>query len=239
LPHARRGAYDADVTTAPSPWLFYFDFISPYAFLAWTQIRSIAQRNGRALEPVPILFAALLDAHGHKGPAEIPAKRRYLFKDIARKAHRLGILHVAPPPAHPFNPLLPLRLASLPLEPKTREAIIDALFYAAWTQRHAIDAAAAVASVLDKAGLDGPALVTAAQTVEAKARLRAATDAAIQRGVFGVPTIDADGELFWGTDSLEDLELFASGRAPAFSDAGFGDLPVAAIRKAVSRAGER
>ena len=102
------------LVAAHAPLLFYFDFISPYAFLAWTQIRGIAARCEREVEPVPVLFAGLLNAHDQKGPAEIPAKRRYLFKDIARKAHRLGVASVAPPPAHPFNPLLPLRIASLP-----------------------------------------------------------------------------------------------------------------------------
>ena len=142
------------MTSSPVRLLFYFDFISPYAFLAWTQIREIAKRSGRAVEPIPVLFAALLDAHGQKGPAEIPAKRRYLFKDIARKAHRLGVASVAPPPAHPFNPLVALRVASLPSPPDVRDAIIDTLYTAAWTRREAIDTADAVARILSSVGLD-------------------------------------------------------------------------------------
>jgi 2-hydroxychromene-2-carboxylate isomerase len=219
------------LTMSAPPVVFYFDFISPYAFLAWTQVGAIAERHGRGLEPVPILFAALLDAHGTKGPAEVPAKRRYLFKDIARKAHRLGVRSVAPPPAHPFNPLLALRVASLPNAPDVRRQIVDALFLAAWTKRRAIDTPDGVASILTEAGLDGPTLVSAAGAPEAKARVRAATDAAIQDGIFGVPTVDLSGELFWGTDSLVDLELVLRGEMPSFSDAGFGDLPMAAVRK--------
>lgn len=218
-------------TTASSPLLFYFDFISPYAFLAWTQIREIGARCGRTVEPVPVLFAALLDAHGQKGPAEIPAKRRYLFKDIARKAHRLGVASVAPPPAHPFNPLAALRVASLPNAADVREAIIDALYRAAWTKREAIDTPDAVARILSNAGLDGAALVASAQTPEAKERLRAATDDAIRRGVFGVPSVLAGDELFWGTDSLADLEAHLRGELPAFSDAEWRELPMAAIRR--------
>ena len=219
------------VPVVSAPIHFYFDFISPYAFLAWTQIRDIAKRCGRSLEPVPVLFAALLDAHGQKGPAEIPAKRRYLFKDIARKAHRLGVMSVAPPPAHPFNPLVALRVASLPGSPDVRDAIIDVLYAAAWTRREAIDTPEAVARLLASAGLDGPALVAASQAPEAKQRLRAATDDAIRRGVFGVPSVLADDELFWGTDSLSDLEAHLRGELPAFSDAEWSTLPVAAIRK--------
>jgi len=214
-----------------SPLVFYFDFISPYAFLAWTQIRDLAKRCERAVEPVPILFAALLDAHGQRGPAEIPAKRQYLFKDVARKAHRLGVSSVTPPPAHPFNPIHALRVASLPQAPEERERIIDALYRAAWTERRAIDAPDAVAGVLESAGLDGAALVAAAQSPDIKSALRTATDGAIARGVFGVPSVLVDDELFWGTDSLTDLEAFLRGELPAFSDEGWRDLPMAAIRK--------
>jgi 2-hydroxychromene-2-carboxylate isomerase len=218
------------------PLRFHFDFISPYAFLAWTQIRAIATRHHRVLEPVPVLFAALLDANGQKGPAEIPAKRRYLFKDIARKAHRLGIGPITPPPAHPFNPLIALRVSSLPdLDHGEREGIVDALYAAVWTQSRAIDTAEHVAAVLSEADFDGPELVRSAQTPDAKECLRAATDAAIENGVFGVPTIDVGGELFWGTDSLDDLDAFLRGDLPAFSDAGWSTLPSAAQRKAVQK----
>jgi len=68
---------------------FYFDFLSPYAYIAWTQIQPLALRHGRRVEPAPVLLAGLLNAHGQKGPAEIPAKRAYVFKDVLRKAHRL------------------------------------------------------------------------------------------------------------------------------------------------------
>jgi 2-hydroxychromene-2-carboxylate isomerase len=214
-----------------APLTFYFDFISPYAFLGWTQIRGIAQRAGRTVDPVPVLFAALLDAHGTKGPAEIPAKRRYLFKDIARKAHRLGLASVAPPPAHPFNPLLPLRIASLPNPPQVKETIIDALYAAAWTKRQAIDTIEAVTPVLSGAGLDAHALITAAQSSEAKARVRAATDQAIERGVFGVPTVLDGDEIFWGTDALADLEAHLRGELPPFSDMGWEALRPSAVRK--------
>lgn len=218
----------------PAPLLFHFDFVSPYAFLSWTQIRGIAARAGRTVEPVPVLFAGLLDAHGTKGPAEIAAKRRYLFKDVARKAHRLGVAGVRPPPAHPFNPLVALRVASLPSPAEVRERIIDALYLAVWTETRAIDTAEAVAAVLSDAGLDGAALTAAAQAPEAKARLRAATDAAIARGVFGVPTVLDGDELFWGTDALPDLEAYLRGELPAFSDAAWSTLPAAAVRKGAS-----
>ena len=70
---------------------FHFDYLSPYAYLAWTQIHALAQRHGRTVEPVPTLFAALLAHGGTKGPAEIPAKRIYVFKDALRTARLLGV----------------------------------------------------------------------------------------------------------------------------------------------------
>jgi len=217
---------------SPSTIRFYFDFISPYAFLAWTQIRKISE--GHRLEPVPVLFAALLDKNGQKGPAEIPPKRRYLFKDVARKAWRYRV-NVLPPPAHPFNPLTALRVVGAIEDAAVKERAIDALYMAAWTKRTAIDSPEAVGRVVDEAGLPG-GLVEAGGTQAAKDQLRASTDAAIAENVFGVPTMIVNGsELFWGTDSLVDLEAFLKGDLPAFSDAGWLDLPRAADRKAVHK----
>jgi 2-hydroxychromene-2-carboxylate isomerase len=83
---------------------FYFDFISPYAYLGWKQVHAFARTHALEVEVVPILFAALLNANETKGPAEIPAKRIFVFKDAYRKAHQLKV-PFGPPPAHPFNPL--------------------------------------------------------------------------------------------------------------------------------------
>lgn len=212
---------------------FYFDFISPYAFLAWTQMPSIAKRHGGTLEPIPVLFAALLDKNGQKGPAEIPSKRRYLFKDVARKAWRLGVTNLAPPVAHPFNPLTALRVSGSVDDLELRVQVIDALYKAVWTRRMAIDSPEAVTAVLNDAGLDGAKLTSAATSQEAKDRLRANTEAALSNNVFGVPTIVVDGELFWGTDTLIDVESFMKGDLPRFSDAEWDKIPRAADRKAV------
>ncbi len=195
---------------------FYFDFISPFAYLAWTQLPALGAR----IEPVPILFAALLDAHGTKGPAEVPAKRRNLIHDVARKAQRLGV-PIEVPFAHPFNPLLALRVACLPGTDQT--AVIDTLFRAAWVERRDITDPAVVGALV------GESLV--ARAAEAKPALRAQTDAAIARGVFGVPTLAIADELFWGTDALPDLARYLDGaRVPAEWLARWESLPAAAVR---------
>lgn len=188
-----------------APLRFYFDFISPYAYLAWTQVHDLAARHGREVEPVPVLFAAMLDRYGHKGPAEIAPKRAYIFKDALRQARRVGV-PLVPPPTHPFNPLLALRVASLPMEPDARRALISALYRETWGGGPGVTDPAVVAELARAVGLDGDALVRAASEPEAKSRVRAQTAAALDEGVFGVPTLRVDGELYWGFDAWPHIE---------------------------------
>jgi 2-hydroxychromene-2-carboxylate isomerase len=188
---------------------FYCDFISPYAYLGWTQIHALAARHGRSVRPIPTLFAALLNHSSTRGPAEIPAKRAYLFKDTKRLAATFGV-PFAPPPTHPFNPLLALRVAGVAGDAR----VIDALFRAAWAGGGGVETADAVERALANAGLDPAPLLAEAASAAAKQRLRDATDAAIAAGVFGVPSMIADGELFWGCDSLPHLERFLDGGDP-------------------------
>jgi 2-hydroxychromene-2-carboxylate isomerase len=192
---------------------FHFDFISPYAYLGWLRMPALAERVGRPLEPVPVLFAALLDRWGQLGPAEIAPKRAYTYKHALRLAHDQGV-PLVPPPAHPFNPLLALRVASLSRGFDERRRIIDALYRACWGGGPGVDNPATVARALDEAGLAGAALVEEATTPAVKARLREQTDRAIADGVFGVPTVIVDGELFWGQDALPHVERFVAGADP-------------------------
>ena len=192
---------------------FLFDYLSPYAYVAWHRIGPIAARHGREVEPVPVLLAALLGAAGTRGPAEVPAKRAYLAKDTIRAAAVAGV-RFAPPPAHPFNPLLALRVTGAVAELAARRRLVDALFAAVWGGGPGVEDRATVVAIADRVGLDGAALVAAATGEPAKTRLRADTDAAIAAGAFGVPTILVDGELFWGNDSLEHVERFLAGADP-------------------------
>jgi 2-hydroxychromene-2-carboxylate isomerase len=211
---------------------FCFDYISPYAYLAWTQIHALAERHACRVVPVPIVFGAVLDACGQKGPAEIPAKRVYFFKDSARVAHALGV-PLAPPPSHPFNPLLALRASSLPMPEAARRALIDRLFAEAWAGGRGVTDPAVIAEAAAAAGLDGEKIVADASQPEAKARLRAQTDEALAAGAFGVPTVLAGSELFWGVDSLPHLERFLEGRDPVVAEdlARWIDLPATAVRR--------
>ncbi|MBV1862657.1 MAG: 2-hydroxychromene-2-carboxylate isomerase [Nannocystaceae bacterium] len=210
---------------------FSFDFISPYAYLAWARLHDFAARHHLDLELEPVLFAALLNAWGHKGPAEIPPKRIYTFKHVVRLAADQG-MPLRPPPAHPFNPLLGLRLAALELPSVQQRTIIDVLYARVWASGEGITDSEAVAKALTNAGLDGPGLVEAASSNPAKARLKAFTAAALERGVFGVPTYEIDGELFWGQDSIHHIERFLRGEDPARPNvvAQWANLPAQARR---------
>jgi 2-hydroxychromene-2-carboxylate isomerase len=202
---------------------FLFDYISPYAYLAWTQIHALAAPHGITVEPVPVLFAGLLQAHGHKGPAEIPPKRIYVMKDALRIGARLGI-PVAPPPSHPFNPLLALRATALVEDPAVARRLIDGLYAAVWGGGPGVTDPTEVARIAAAAGLDGPELVARAQGDEAKAKVRRNTDQAILAGAWGVPTMIASrsgadsgsdkSELFWGYDSFPHLERWLRGDDP-------------------------
>lgn len=210
---------------------FHFDLVSPYAYLAWTQIHALAEQGGVTVLPVPVLFGVLLDAHGTRGPAEVPARRAYLIHDVVRIAHRFGV-PLVPPPAHPFNPLLALRLASLPLPADQQRQLIDGLFAAAWANGTGITERETIAAIAERAGLpsDAPARAEAPET---KQRLRAQCDQAIADGVFGVPTMIVRGRMFFGCDSFAHLGYFLEHGDVVPDDvvARWASLPASATRR--------
>lgn len=217
------------------PIELYFDFISPYAYLAWEPVQALAAAHGRALELRPVLFAGLLEHWGQLGPAEISPKRIYTFKQVSRRAAARGV-PLSPPPAHPFNPLLALRLACVELDDPRRRELITCLFRATWAGGPGVTSREAVHTVLAAAGFDADALIAAATTPENKRKLIDNGQLAIRREVFGVPTMIADGELFWGDDSLGDLDAFLRGEDPLDREAcaRWLELPVGTHRKAVT-----
>jgi 2-hydroxychromene-2-carboxylate isomerase len=213
-----------------SPIRFYFDYISSNAYLAWVALPKLAEKYGAEIDPVAVLFAGLLEAHGQLGPAEIPAKSFWMWKNNMRKATLLGV-PLNPPAYHPFNPLLALRVSSLPMAAGERARLVDGLFKAVWVEQLHVSEPAVVVTVADAAGLNGERLVAEAQQPESKARLRARTDQAIAEGVFGVPTMIFGDELFWGYDDLPYLELLLAGRDPLSR----ADLPNVAPRPSAAR----
>jgi 2-hydroxychromene-2-carboxylate isomerase len=172
---------------------WYFDFISPFAWLQWPKIAALAER--REVELRPLLFAAILDRIGQKGPAEIPGKREFTYRHVLWQARQVGQpLHF--PPTHPFNPLAALRLClAAPDRIKATAAIFDWI----WAQGRAGDSVDALAPVAAQLGIADPAAAIAAPDV--KAALRANYEAAIADQVFGVPTLVVRGQPYWGNDA--------------------------------------
>jgi 2-hydroxychromene-2-carboxylate isomerase len=192
---------------------FFFDFISPYSYLAWSRVRAACVQRGLEVVPRPVLFAALLDHGGQRGPAEIPAKRQWLVTDCLRIASLQGLPFTFPA-HHPFNPVTALRAALPEVAGERQTEVVDALWTAGWGAGIDLGSPAALVVALNERGLDGEALIARAGEPPAKEALRRQTADAIARGVFGVPTTVAAGLLFWGNDRIEHLELALDGRDP-------------------------
>jgi 2-hydroxychromene-2-carboxylate isomerase len=178
-----------DKSAPPLRW--YFDFISPFAFLQWPRVRTLMETD--PVLPVPIVFGAVLEAVGQKGPAEIPGKRAFTYRHALWRARQRGVA-LRFPPAHPFNPLAALRLC---VAAGNTPVAIDAIFDWIWVRGEAGDSAGALAPVAARLGV--PAAKLADEAV--KATLRENTDTAIAAGVFGVPTLAIGDALFWGDDA--------------------------------------
>ena len=189
---------------------FYFDFISPYSFLALTQVKDWPAQKPVEIEYIPILFAAVLNHHGTQGPAEIPGKRAYTFRDVWRWARHYG-LEIEGPPSHPFNPLASLRLATA-AEPAERAGVVAAIFNACWRNGRDISKYDELVKVVTEAGFDGKALREKSASKDVKQKLMAQTQEAIDIGVFGVPALYIDEELFWGNDRLVFIENIIDGK---------------------------
>jgi 2-hydroxychromene-2-carboxylate isomerase len=203
---------------------WYFDFVSPFSYIQFAAYPDLMRRPDVALTPV--LFAGLLAHWGHKGPAELPTKRRHTYRHCVWDAARRGVPFRFPP-AHPFNPLHVLRLA---IALGAGYEAVRTIFEFIWKEGRS--SAAEWPALCERLGVADPDRLTGDAAV--KNALRANVDEAISAGVFGVPTFVAGGELFWGVDAtpmfldyLANPALFRSEEMRRV-DA----LPVAAERKA-------
>ena len=185
---------------------FYLDFISPYAYLAFEQLPVALKGVSYSVRYKPVLFAGMLKHHGQLGPAEIRPKRDWTYRQVLWLAHSLGI-PLQMPASHPFNPLALLRLAvASDAEGTPNRYVCETLLRHVWCGGADATEAQRLQAVTQE--LDPQRAVN---SDEVKAQLKANTDEAIALGVFGVPTFEVDGKLFWGLDALPMLRAYVSG----------------------------
>ncbi len=204
---------------------WYFDFLSPFSYLQLVQFDRLPP--DLTITYRPVLFAGLLGHWEHKGPAEIPAKRVHTYRWCHWYAARHGI-PFRMPPAHPFNPLRPLRLA---VAHGAEPALIRAVFDAIWAEGRDVSRDDEWQGLTERLAIaDADEAIARPEVKEA---LKKSTEEAARRGVFGVPTFAIGGELFWGLDAtdlvldyLNDPGLLETGEY-----ARIANLPIAQARK--------
>jgi 2-hydroxychromene-2-carboxylate isomerase len=197
---------------------WYFDFVSPYSYIGLHRLREFSS----PIVLKPVLFAGLLNHWGQKGPAEIPAKRKWTYRSCVWEAQKLAIPFRFPA-LHPFNPLQHLRLA---LAAGCTPQAVRKIFEFVWTTGQDACDPARFSSLCEQLGIDP------SQHPEVKDALRQNTEEAAARGVFGVPTLVIEGEVFWGADSVEFAKGFLADRRVLDNDEmrRLDSLPAGAAR---------
>ena len=192
---------------------FYFEFISPYAYFAWRKLPTLAKKYNREIEAHPVVFGKLLDKWGQLGPAEIPPKRIWLNEYCLRYAALNGFKY-NPPKKHPFNPLAALRMSLKEVSGNDQLRVIDSIFEGGWSHGADLGDLSTLIYLLTKQSIDGESLSHKVLELDVKELLINETSYAIEKGVFGVPTIIIDDNLFWGNDQMDHIELFLDGKDP-------------------------
>lgn len=183
---------------------FYFDFGSPTSYLAYTQLPGICAAAGAELVYRPVLLGGVFQATGNVSPIAVPAKGRYTLIDMQRFARRYGV-PLKMNPHFPINTLLLMRAATgVQLrQPERLEALLACVFKGMWVDALNLGDAAVLGPLLAEAGFEPQALLALAAEQEVKDALKANTEAAIKRGMFGAPTMFVGDEMFFGQDRLD------------------------------------
>lgn len=183
---------------------FFWDAVSPYSYLAGTQIDALAARSNARVHWRPFLLGGVMQATGNKPPLTVPAKFRHMLEDLNRWADFYAV-PLRKPDNFPVLTVLVQRIAcALPPDEVSRWAQTAASAY--WGRGEDISDPAHVQALLTGAGFDAQALLAAAQTDAVKEQLKANTEEAVQRGAFGAPTFFVGEAMFWGNDRLPLLE---------------------------------
>ena len=185
---------------------FYFDFGSPTTYLAHQRLRQLSEQYPLELNYIPILLGGVFKSTGNTSPVAIPAKGKYMLEhDLPRFAARYNV-ELNFNPHFPINTLMLMRGAIAAQHLKCIDEYLDPVFNAVWVQQKNMGDPEVVGQVLTDAGLDTAALLLHTQDPGVKAELVANTEAAVERGVFGAPTLFMDGEMYFGQDRFDFIE---------------------------------
>lgn len=193
----------ADTTPAVE---FFFDFGSPTAYLAWTQLPALCAAAGARLVYRPMLLGGVFQATGNASPVSVPAKGRYMLADMARFARRYGVPLLFNP-HFPINTLQLMRAAVAVQRslPERFDEFVGAVYRATWVEARNTGDPAGVAEVLERAGFDPRAVLELASDPAVKDALKSNTEEAVRRGAFGAPTMFVGEQMFFGQDRLDFL----------------------------------
>ena len=183
---------------------FYFDVGSPAAYLAWTQLPGLCAAEGAELVYKPMLLGGVFQATGNASPAAVPVKGRYTNRDYERHARNYGV----PLVINSHFPIITLFLMRVVTavqlrRPERLQPLLSAIFKAMWVDNLDLNDASITASTLEATGFPAQEVGAMASDPDIKAALKASTEAAVERGVFGAPTTFVGDEMFFGQDRLE------------------------------------
>ncbi|TFY84207.1 2-hydroxychromene-2-carboxylate isomerase [Pseudomonas kairouanensis] len=183
---------------------FFFDIGSPATYLAHTQLPALCAATGTQLVYQPMLLGGVFKATGNASPITVPAKGRYMFEDLARYAKRYNVA-LRFNPHFPINTLLLMRAVTgiQMRQPEHFQSVVDCLFSALWVEGRHMGDPAVVAAVLTEHGFNPEELLALANDEAVKAALKDKTEQAVQRGVFGAPSMFVGNQLFFGQDRLD------------------------------------
>ena len=184
---------------------FFFDYGSPFSYLADTQLAALERRTRATIVYRPMLLGAVLKETGNASPITVPAKGRYMGVELHRWAKRYGV----PFAANKFFPINTMRLMRGAVAAQHAECFAEyhrAIYPAFWVDSANLGEPEVIRAVLDKAGLNADLILTRIEEPDVKEQLRLNTEEAVRRGVFGAPTFFVGEEMFWGNDRLMFVE---------------------------------
>ena len=186
---------------------FYFDVGSPTAYLAYNRLKQLKQQYNCSIDYRPVLLGGLFKASGNSSPVMVPAKGRYMMMDDLPRFAKLYDVPLNNNPHFPINTLNLMRGAVAALQGDYFDTYITAVFNAIWVDSKNMGDMETVIEVLSTASLNAPSILESTQDADIKAKLITNTEDAVKRGLFGAPTMFVDGEMFFGQDRLQFVEI--------------------------------